>query len=113
MFRICFNLQRTIENLKAENVQLKVGGLSPCPSPGPSSSVSQASGLTTLGGSLPRQSVTAQMPKSCSRGLSEGSNSGTVLRSSLCLSVMLLLLYADRDIFEIPLNFVLLSHALT
>uniref|UniRef100_A0A3Q1HCS6 Neuron navigator 1 n=1 Tax=Acanthochromis polyacanthus TaxID=80966 RepID=A0A3Q1HCS6_9TELE len=68
------NMQRTVENLKAENDQLKTGSLSPCPSPGPSSSVSQSSGLTALGSSSPRQSVAMHMPKSYSRGLSEGSS---------------------------------------
>uniref|UniRef100_A0A3Q3RPY2 Neuron navigator 1b n=1 Tax=Mastacembelus armatus TaxID=205130 RepID=A0A3Q3RPY2_9TELE len=72
------NMQRTVENLKAENDQLKTGGLSPCPSPGPSSSVSQSSGLTALGSLSPRQSVAMHMPKSYSRGLSEGSSTGTV-----------------------------------
>lgn len=71
-------LQMTVENLKTENDKLKTGSLSPCPSPGPSSSVSQSSGLTALGSSSPRQSVAMHMPKSYSRGLSEGSSSGTV-----------------------------------
>ncbi|XP_055016868.1 neuron navigator 1 [Boleophthalmus pectinirostris] len=66
------NMQRTVEKLKSENDQLKTGGLSPCPSPGPSSSASQSSGLATLGNSSPRQSVAMHMPKSYSRGLSEG-----------------------------------------
>uniref|UniRef100_A0A7N6FC36 AAA+ ATPase domain-containing protein n=1 Tax=Anabas testudineus TaxID=64144 RepID=A0A7N6FC36_ANATE len=52
--------------------------MSPCPSPGPSSSVSQSSGLTALGSLSPRQSIAMHMPKSYSRGLSEGSSSGTV-----------------------------------
>ncbi|KAM9759005.1 neuron navigator 1 isoform 2-T2 [Menidia menidia] len=69
------SMQRTVENLKAENDQLKTGGLSPCPSPGPSSSVSQSSGLTALGNSSPRQSVAVHIPKSFSKGLSEGSSS--------------------------------------
>ncbi|KAJ0023104.1 hypothetical protein NQD34_003003 [Periophthalmus magnuspinnatus] len=68
------NMQRTVEKLKSENDQLKTGGLSPCPSPGPSSSPSQSSGLTTLGNSSPRQSVAMHMPKSYSRGLNEGSS---------------------------------------
>uniref|UniRef100_A0A3B3VE39 Neuron navigator 1 n=1 Tax=Poecilia latipinna TaxID=48699 RepID=A0A3B3VE39_9TELE len=71
------NMQ-VLENLKTENDKLKTGSLSPCPSPGPSSSVSQSSGLTALGSSSPRQSVAMHMPKSYSRGLSEGSSSGTV-----------------------------------
>ncbi|KAM7005961.1 neuron navigator 1 [Tautogolabrus adspersus] len=80
------SMQRTVENLKAENDQLKTGGLSPCPSPGPSSSVSQSSGLTALGGSSPRQSVAMHMPKSYSRGLSEGSSSDVHSADSLSLS---------------------------
>uniref|UniRef100_A0A3P9P8R3 Neuron navigator 1 n=1 Tax=Poecilia reticulata TaxID=8081 RepID=A0A3P9P8R3_POERE len=48
------NMQMTVENLKTENDKLKTGSLSPCPSPGPSSSVSQSSGLTALGSSSPR-----------------------------------------------------------
>uniref|UniRef100_A0A3Q2D2I3 Neuron navigator 1 n=1 Tax=Cyprinodon variegatus TaxID=28743 RepID=A0A3Q2D2I3_CYPVA len=72
------NMQRTVENLKTENDKLKTGSLSPSTSPGPSSSVSQSSGLTALGSSSPRQSVAMHLPKSHSRGLSEGSSSGTV-----------------------------------
>ncbi|XP_008407208.1 neuron navigator 1 isoform X4 [Poecilia reticulata] len=72
------NMQMTVENLKTENDKLKTGSLSPCPSPGPSSSVSQSSGLTALGSSSPRQSVAMHMPKSYSRGLSEGSSSADV-----------------------------------
>lgn len=68
------NMQRTVEKLKTENDQLKTGSVSPCPSPGPSSSVSQSSGLTTLGNSSPRQSVAMHLPKSYSRGLCEGSS---------------------------------------
>uniref|UniRef100_A0A8D0AF11 Neuron navigator 1 n=1 Tax=Sander lucioperca TaxID=283035 RepID=A0A8D0AF11_SANLU len=73
------NMQ-VLENLKAENDHLKTGGLSPCPSPGPSSSVSQSSGLTALGSLSPRQSVAMHMPKSYSRGLSEGGSSGTEVK---------------------------------
>ncbi|KAM8915475.1 neuron navigator 1 isoform 3-T5 [Spinachia spinachia] len=78
------NMQSTVENLKAENDHLKIGGLSPCPSPGPSSSASQSSGLTALGSSSPRQSVA--MPKSYSRGPSEGSSSDVFFADSLSLS---------------------------
>ncbi|KAM9813300.1 neuron navigator 1 [Neosynchiropus ocellatus] len=66
------NMQRTVENLKAENDHLKTG--TPCPSPGPSSSASQSSGLTALGNSSPRQSVAVHLPKSYSRGMSEGAD---------------------------------------
>ncbi|XP_013887694.1 neuron navigator 1 isoform X4 [Austrofundulus limnaeus] len=82
------NMQRTVESLKTENDQLKTGSLSPCPSPGPSSSASQSSGLTALGGSSPRQSVAMHMPKSYSRGLSEGSSSDVHPADSLNLSSM-------------------------
>uniref|UniRef100_A0A8C7YHL4 Neuron navigator 1 n=1 Tax=Oryzias sinensis TaxID=183150 RepID=A0A8C7YHL4_9TELE len=58
------NMQRTVENLKVENDQLRIGGLSPCPSPGPSSSVSQSSSFMALGSSSPRQSISVNMPKS-------------------------------------------------
>ncbi|XP_061582834.1 neuron navigator 1 isoform X5 [Cololabis saira] len=78
------SMQRTVEGLKAENDQLKTTGLSPCPSPGPSSSASQSSGLTALGSSSPRQSVA--VPKSYSRGLSEGNGSDIHTADSLSLS---------------------------
>uniref|UniRef100_A0A672F7N7 Neuron navigator 1 n=1 Tax=Salarias fasciatus TaxID=181472 RepID=A0A672F7N7_SALFA len=101
------NMQRTVENLKAENDQLKTGTLSPCPSPGPSSSVSQSSGLTTLGNSSPRQSVAIHMPKSYSRGLSEGNGSDTHSADSLSLSaqrddhrVRVVVCVADLRVFK-------------
>uniref|UniRef100_A0A3Q3WPW3 Neuron navigator 1 n=1 Tax=Mola mola TaxID=94237 RepID=A0A3Q3WPW3_MOLML len=71
------NNMQVLENLKIENDHLKTGSLSPCPSPGPSSSVSQSSGLANLGSSSPRQSVAMHMPKSYGRRRSEES-SGTV-----------------------------------
>ncbi|XP_061543084.1 neuron navigator 1 isoform X4 [Phycodurus eques] len=52
------NMQRTVENLKVENDQLKTSSLSPCPSPGPSSSISQSSCLTSLANLSPRHSLT-------------------------------------------------------
>ncbi|XP_075317710.1 neuron navigator 1 isoform X4 [Odontesthes bonariensis] len=102
------NMQRTVENLKTENDHLKTGGLSPCPSPGPSSSVSQSSGLTALGGSSPRQSVAVHIPKSYSRGLSEGSGSADVHSAdSLSLSlqrddhrVRVVVCVADLHVFK-------------
>ncbi|XP_067442786.1 neuron navigator 1 isoform X2 [Thunnus thynnus] len=100
------NMQKTVENLKAENDHLKTGSLSPCPSPGPSSSVSQSSGLTALGSSSPRQSVAMNMPKSYSRGLSEGTSSD-VLSDSLSLSsqrddhrVRVVVCVADLHVFK-------------
>ncbi|KAM3621132.1 uncharacterized protein V6R79_006441 [Siganus canaliculatus] len=102
------NMQRTVENLKAENDHLKTGTLSPCPSPGPSSSVSQSSGLTALGGpSSPRQSVAVHMPKSYSRGLSEGGSSDVYPSDSLSLSaqrddhrVRVVICVADLHVFK-------------
>ncbi|XP_029287839.1 LOW QUALITY PROTEIN: neuron navigator 1 [Cottoperca gobio] len=99
------SMQSTVENLKAENDHLKTGTPSPCPSPGPSSSVSQSSGLTALGSSSPRQSVAMNMPKSYSRGLSEGSSD--VHSDSLSLSsqrddhrVRVVICVADLHVFK-------------
>ncbi|XP_056128788.1 neuron navigator 1 [Lampris incognitus] len=99
-------MQRTVENLKAENDQLRLGGTSPSPSPGPSSSVSQSSGLTALGGLSPRQSVAMQMPKSYSKGLSEGGSS-EVFTESASLStqrddhrVRVVVCVADLHVFK-------------
>ncbi|XP_069004659.1 neuron navigator 1 isoform X2 [Embiotoca jacksoni] len=102
------SMQRTVENLKAENDHLKIGTPSPCPSPGPSSSASQSSGLTALGSSSPRQSVAMQMPKSYSRGLSEGGGSADVHSTdSLSLSsqrddhrVRVVVCVADLHVFK-------------
>ncbi|KAK2915357.1 hypothetical protein Q8A73_005951 [Channa argus] len=99
------NMQRTVENLKAENDHLKTGGPSPCPSPGPSSSISQSSGLTALGSLSPRQSL--HMPKSYSRGLSDGNNSDIHSAESLSLSsqrddhrVRVVVCVADLHVFK-------------
>ncbi|XP_061147665.1 neuron navigator 1 [Syngnathus typhle] len=51
------NMQKTVTNLKVENDQLKTSSLSSCPSSGPSTSVSQSSGLTSLANLSPRHSV--------------------------------------------------------
>ncbi|XP_066521963.1 neuron navigator 1 isoform X2 [Hoplias malabaricus] len=61
-------MQVTVENLKAENDQLKTGGPSR-----PPSSTSQSSGLGSLGTSSPRQSV-ASLSKAFSMGASESIN---------------------------------------
>ncbi|XP_072540932.1 neuron navigator 1 isoform X2 [Salminus brasiliensis] len=61
-------MQMTVENLKAENDQLKTGGSSR-----PPSSTSQSSGLGSLGTSSPRQSV-ASLSKAFSMGASESIN---------------------------------------
>ncbi|XP_049447069.1 neuron navigator 1 isoform X2 [Epinephelus fuscoguttatus] len=101
------NMQMTVENLKTENDQLKTSGLSPCPSPGPSNSVSQSSGLTTLGSSSPRQSVAMHMPKSYSRGLSDGGSSDVHSADSFNLSsqrddhrVRVVICVADLHVFK-------------
>ncbi|XP_036839129.1 neuron navigator 1 isoform X9 [Oncorhynchus mykiss] len=61
------NMQMTVENLKAENDQLKTGG--------PSTSTSQSSGLASLGTASPRQSVAMSLTKTFSMSLGEGSPS--------------------------------------
>ncbi|XP_063766688.1 neuron navigator 1 isoform X3 [Eleginops maclovinus] len=101
------SMQSTVENLKAENDHLKTGSLSPCPSPGPSSSVSQSSGLTALGSSSPRQSVAMHMPKSYSRGLNEGGSSDLYSADTLSLSsqrddhrVRVVICVADLRVFK-------------
>ncbi|XP_062853572.1 neuron navigator 1 isoform X2 [Trichomycterus rosablanca] len=60
-------MQMTVENLKAENDQLKTGVSRP------PSSASQSSGLGSLGNSSPRQSV-ASLSKTFSMGASESLN---------------------------------------
>ncbi|XP_061112794.1 neuron navigator 1-like isoform X4 [Conger conger] len=68
------SMQTTVENLKAENDQLKTGG-SPKPPSGPPTSTSQPSGLTSLlGSSSPRQSLTMSLTKSFSLSLNECNN---------------------------------------
>nr|XP_054587544.1 neuron navigator 1 [Nothobranchius furzeri] len=101
------SMQRTVESLKAENDHLRTGNLSPCPSPGPSNSASQSSGLTALGSSSPRQSVAMHMPKSYSRGLSEGSSSDVHSADSLGFSsqrddhrVRVVVCVADLRVFK-------------
>ncbi|KAI1893058.1 hypothetical protein AGOR_G00139970 [Albula goreensis] len=65
------NMQTTVENLKAENDQLKTGA-GPAPHTGPPTSTSQPSGLTSLlGSSSPRQSLTMSLTKSFSLSLNE------------------------------------------
>uniref|UniRef100_A0AAY5KZF3 Neuron navigator 1 n=1 Tax=Esox lucius TaxID=8010 RepID=A0AAY5KZF3_ESOLU len=59
------NMQMTVENLKAENDQLKTGG--------PSTSTSQSSGLASLGSASPRQSIAMSLTKTFSMSLGEGS----------------------------------------
>uniref|UniRef100_A0A8C8J2A5 Neuron navigator 1 n=1 Tax=Oncorhynchus tshawytscha TaxID=74940 RepID=A0A8C8J2A5_ONCTS len=58
------NNMQVLENLKAENDQLKTGG--------PSTSTSQSSGLASLGTASPRQSVAMSLTKTFSMSLGEG-----------------------------------------
>ncbi|XP_070967848.1 neuron navigator 1-like [Oncorhynchus clarkii lewisi] len=60
------NMQMTVENLKAENDQLKTGG--------PSTSTSQSSSLASLGTASPRESVAISLTKTLSMSLGEGSS---------------------------------------
>lgn len=82
-----------------ENNQLKTGTVSPCLSPGPTSSATQSSGLAVAGPSSPRQSVAVHLPKSYSRGLSEGGGSGTVHSLNLIcdLSLRIEVFHLDGD----------------
>ncbi|KAL2091073.1 hypothetical protein ACEWY4_013336 [Coilia grayii] len=77
------NMQVTVEKLKAENDQLKTGG----PSSRPPSSTSQSSGLMSLAGSSPRQSVVASLPKTLSMGLGESGGPDVLQSDSLGLLV--------------------------
>ncbi|KAK0133956.1 Neuron navigator 1 [Merluccius polli] len=103
------SMQRTVENLKAENDQLKTGGPpSPTLSAGPSSSASQSSGLTAMGGTSPRQSVAVHLPKSYSRGLSDSSCSDVFFPADSVSSslqrddhrVRVLVCVADLQVFK-------------
>uniref|UniRef100_A0A8C9SMH7 Neuron navigator 1 n=1 Tax=Scleropages formosus TaxID=113540 RepID=A0A8C9SMH7_SCLFO len=69
------NMQMTVENLKAENDQLKTG-TGPTLNSGPLNSTSQPSGLTLLLSSSPRQSLTMSLTKSFSLSLNECSGPG-------------------------------------
>ncbi|KAJ8395368.1 hypothetical protein AAFF_G00033530 [Aldrovandia affinis] len=64
------NMQMTVENLKAENDQLKTGG--------PTPSTSLASGLTPLMTSSPRLSAAMSLTKSFSLSLNEGKDADSV-----------------------------------
>ncbi|XP_075881069.1 neuron navigator 1 isoform X3 [Nelusetta ayraudi] len=101
------NMQRTVEKLKVENSQLKTGTLSPCPSPGPSSSAPQTSGLAAAGSPSPRHSVAVHLPKSYSRGLSEAGGPDVFSADSLSGSsqrddhrVRVVVCIADLHVFK-------------
>ncbi|XP_064156159.1 neuron navigator 1-like isoform X3 [Anguilla rostrata] len=67
------SMQMTVENLKAENDQLKTGTGGKPPS-GPPTSTSQPSGLTSLLGSSPRQSLNMSLTKSFSMSLNDSNH---------------------------------------
>uniref|UniRef100_A0A8C9W8S8 Neuron navigator 1 n=1 Tax=Scleropages formosus TaxID=113540 RepID=A0A8C9W8S8_SCLFO len=79
------NMQMTVENLKAENDQLKTG-TGPTLNSGPLNSTSQPSGLTLLLSSSPRQSLTMSLTKSFSLSLNECSGPGWFQPQPLILS---------------------------
>ncbi|XP_062315939.1 neuron navigator 1 isoform X1 [Osmerus eperlanus] len=65
------SMQSTVENLKAENDQLKTGGPAPLPTSGPPMSTSQPSGLASLMGSSTRQPMSMSLTKSFSLSLND------------------------------------------
>uniref|UniRef100_A0A8C9U0M2 Neuron navigator 1 n=1 Tax=Scleropages formosus TaxID=113540 RepID=A0A8C9U0M2_SCLFO len=90
------NMQ-VLENLKAENDQLKTGG----PTLGASNSTSQSSGLAALMASSPRQSMSASFTKSFSLSLSEdpGDNLISWRTHKVPLSVLTLQDVKQQDFF--------------
>uniref|UniRef100_A0A667XPF7 Neuron navigator 1 n=1 Tax=Myripristis murdjan TaxID=586833 RepID=A0A667XPF7_9TELE len=65
------SMQSTVENLKAENDQLKTGSPLQLPVSGPTSSTSQPSGLASLLAPSPRQSMSMSFTKSFSLSLND------------------------------------------
>ncbi|KAM6977022.1 neuron navigator 1-like isoform 3-T3 [Aplochiton taeniatus] len=65
------NMQSTVENLKAENDQLKTGGPTPPLGPAPTTSTSQPSGLASLMGTSQRQQMSMSFTKSFSLSLND------------------------------------------
>ncbi|XP_063319143.1 neuron navigator 1-like isoform X2 [Pelmatolapia mariae] len=65
------NMQSTVENLKAENVNLKTGTQHHLPGSGPTSSTSQPSGLASLLGPSLRQPMSMSLTKSFSLSLND------------------------------------------
>ncbi|KAM4609793.1 neuron navigator 1-like [Polymixia lowei] len=65
------NMQSTVENLKAENDQLKTGSQLQLPGSGPPTSTSQPSGLASLLGPSPRQPMSMSLTKSFSLSLND------------------------------------------
>ncbi|XP_036386458.1 neuron navigator 1-like isoform X1 [Megalops cyprinoides] len=77
------NMQMTVENLKAENDQLKTGA----PTPGPPTSSSQPPGLTPSLASSPRLSAAMSLTKSFTLSLSEGKDPDVTPIDSVSLPV--------------------------
>ncbi|XP_062397561.1 neuron navigator 1-like [Sardina pilchardus] len=77
------SMQSTVENLKAENCQLKTGTTT---TTGPSMSTSQPSGLSSLLGSSPQRSMNMSLTKSFSLSLNECSDPEITPISMLSLS---------------------------
>ncbi|XP_023812375.1 neuron navigator 1 isoform X7 [Oryzias latipes] len=65
------NMQSTVENLKAENDNLKTGSQLQLPGSGPTSSTSQPSGLASLLGPSTRQMMSMSLTKSFSLSLND------------------------------------------
>uniref|UniRef100_A0A3P9DPL5 Neuron navigator 1 n=1 Tax=Maylandia zebra TaxID=106582 RepID=A0A3P9DPL5_9CICH len=76
------NMQSTVENLKAENVNLKTGTQHHLPASGPTSSTSQPSGLASLLGPSLRQPMSMSLTKSFSLSLNDASQGDTLSVSS-------------------------------
>uniref|UniRef100_A0A3P8P366 Neuron navigator 1 n=1 Tax=Astatotilapia calliptera TaxID=8154 RepID=A0A3P8P366_ASTCA len=70
------NMQSTVENLKAENVNLKTGTQHHLPASGPTSSTSQPSGLASLLGPSLRQPMSMSLTKSFSLSLNDCKDPG-------------------------------------
>uniref|UniRef100_A0A8C7NPL3 Neuron navigator 1 n=1 Tax=Oncorhynchus mykiss TaxID=8022 RepID=A0A8C7NPL3_ONCMY len=79
------NNMQVLENLKAENDQLKTGG--------PSTSTSQSSSLASLGTASPRESVAISLTKTLSMSLGEGSS--PVMVNLLTYPVLLVLVQQE------------------
>ncbi|KAM9856176.1 neuron navigator 1 [Aulostomus maculatus] len=91
------NMQSTVENLKAENDHLKVGGQLPPSGAGPTSSTSQPSGLASFLGPSLRQPMSVSLTKSFSLSLNDCKDpdispadmlSASAQRDELCAAVL-------------------------
>uniref|UniRef100_A0A3B3SHE1 Neuron navigator 1 n=1 Tax=Paramormyrops kingsleyae TaxID=1676925 RepID=A0A3B3SHE1_9TELE len=93
------NMQSTVENLKAENDQLKTGTVTTL-NPGPTTSTSQPSGLTSLLASSPRQSMTMTLTKSFSMSLNESPVPGWFRCSDKDDCVRVVVCIVDQHVFK-------------